>query len=209
MGNTKKSFLIGCLLGLIPVLIYGHFKFKQNDVIPSYDIAYENPSYLSSDIIKKDLEITTTPTPTFEIKILTPTPTQRIIEKEVVKTESVKANTSKHVEFHTPDEVRLTIEKYANEYGVNKEIMLIIAKCESGFKANATNGSFGGIYQFLTTTWVSNRKAMGLDPDPNLRFNADEAVKTAAFKMAKDGFGAWPACSQKAFRSLNIASKDI
>jgi len=97
-----------------------------------------------------------------------------------------------------PNNVIEIIEKYANFYGVDKNMMIYIANCESGFRTNAVNGPYAGIYQFLTSTWVSNRKAMGLDPDPNLRYDLEETVKTAAFKMSRDGFSAWPVCQNKA-----------
>lgn len=103
----------------------------------------------------------------------------------------------------TPTEdINSLIQKYADQYGVDANIMKIIANCESGFRQEAVNGNFGGMYQFLASTWSSNRKAMGLDPNPNLRFNGEEAIKTAAFKMGRDGYGAWPSCSQKAFALL-------
>lgn len=103
----------------------------------------------------------------------------------------------------TPTEdINSLIQKYADQYGVDANIMKIIANCESGFRQEAVNGNFGGMYQFLASTWSSNRKAMGLDPNPNLRFNGEEAIKTAAFKMGRDGYGAWPSCSQKAFTLL-------
>lgn len=88
-------------------------------------------------------------------------------------------------------------QKYGAEYGVDPVIMQKIASCESGERADATNGPYGGMFQFVASTWSSNRKAMGEDPNPDLRFDAEEAVKTAAFKMSRDGFGAWPACSRK------------
>jgi soluble lytic murein transglycosylase-like protein len=103
-----------------------------------------------------------------------------------------------------PAELEALVEQYATQYGARKDIMLIIMKCESGYNPNASNGSFAGLYQFMASTWVSNRNAMGLDPNPALRYNAEEAVKTAAFKMGRDGYGAWPACSAKAFAQLGI-----
>lgn len=98
------------------------------------------------------------------------------------------------------------IRKYAAEYGANADVMVSIARCESGFNANAVSpsGSYKGIYQFVTSTWQSNRREMGLDDNPNLMFNLEEAIKTAAFKMGRDGYGAWPVCSQKAFASLAL-----
>jgi len=98
------------------------------------------------------------------------------------------------------------IHKYAAEYGVSAEIMIGIANCESGMNAGAVSpsGSYKGIYQFVTSTWQSNREAMGLSADPALMFNAEEAVRTAAFKMSRDGYGAWPVCSQNAMNALAL-----
>ncbi len=87
--------------------------------------------------------------------------------------------------------------KYSQEYGVSKDLLVKIAACESGFNPGAQNGPYGGMFQFLASTWVSNRKAMGLDPNPNLRYNSEEAIRTAAFKISRDGAGAWPVCSRK------------
>jgi len=98
------------------------------------------------------------------------------------------------------------IRKYAAQYGANSEIMIAIARCESGFNANAVSasGSYKGIYQFVASTWQSNRHEMGMDESPSLMFNPEEAIKTAAFKMGRDGYGAWPVCSQKAFNNLAL-----
>jgi soluble lytic murein transglycosylase-like protein len=86
--------------------------------------------------------------------------------------------------------------KYSQEYGVSKTVLIKIAACESGFNPNAQNGPYAGMFQFLSNTWISNRRAMGLDASPNLRYNAKESIKTAAFKISKDGTGAWPVCSR-------------
>lgn len=99
-----------------------------------------------------------------------------------------------------PSALDSLFEKYGAEYGLSPTMLKHIAKCESGLRPEAlsTNGLYGGLFQFVSSTWSSNRKAMGLDPDPALRFNAEEAIKTAAFKMSRDGVGAWPVCGRKA-----------
>lgn len=51
-----------------------------------------------------------------------------------------------------------------------------------------------GMYQFAAQTWQSTRTAMGLDPNPELRMNAEESIKTAAYKIANGGIQAWPNC---------------
>ncbi len=93
-----------------------------------------------------------------------------------------------------PGEVENMINGYAAQYGVDPNLMKSIAKCESRFNANAVNGSHAGMYQFKDTTWVSTRRAMGLDTNPELRFDAQEATKTAAFKLAHGGKQAWAQC---------------
>lgn len=95
-----------------------------------------------------------------------------------------------------PEYIQSMIEKYASEYKANPALMSRIARCESGYRADAVSstGAYVGLYQFHAVTWISNRNAMGLDPDPSLRVSAEEAVRTAAFKMGRDGYDAWPVC---------------
>ena len=93
-------------------------------------------------------------------------------------------------------ELQALFTKYGSEYGVDEQLLEKIAHCESGFNPQAVNGPYGGMYQFLVSTWISNRKAMGLDPDPSLRFDAEEAIKTTAYKISKDGTNAWPVCGR-------------
>lgn len=137
-------------------------------------------------------------TPHPEVAVYTankPTSTPKTDNINHAAVEIVHADARAVPQQTSPDEVRALIIKYAREYGVSSSKMLSIAQCESGLNPDAVNGSFGGIYQFLASTWQSNRQAMGLDDDPSLRFSVEEAVKTAAFKMSRDGFGAWPVCS--------------
>ena len=84
--------------------------------------------------------------------------------------------------------------KYGNEYGLSVEKLKKIAGCESGLRLDAVNYIYAGLFQFAPATWRSNRKAMGLDDNINLRFDAEESIRTAAFKIARDGTGAWPVC---------------
>lgn len=89
-------------------------------------------------------------------------------------------------------------ETYAAAYNVPKSTLTTIAGCESRHNPNAVSPSkaYGGLYQFSASTWASTRNAMGLDPNPELRFNPEEAIKTAAFKIANGGIKAWPTCSR-------------
>lgn len=86
--------------------------------------------------------------------------------------------------------------KYSNEYSVDKELLKRIAKCESGLNPNASTSLYAGLYQFSESLWVSTRTLMGHNSDPNLRFDAQEAIRTAAFMISQNHLGIWPNCNK-------------
>jgi soluble lytic murein transglycosylase-like protein len=87
--------------------------------------------------------------------------------------------------------------QYGNEYGVDPEKLKKIAYCESHYDPAAASGPYLGMYQYLASTWTSTRTAMGLNGDPALRANAEESIRTTAWKIAQGGIGAWPVCGKK------------
>ena len=99
-----------------------------------------------------------------------------------------------------PEELENLFTQYATEYQVSSDTLKIIANCESKFNPTiqSKNGLYGGLFQYSKSTWISTRKAMGLDENPELRFDAEEAIKTTAFKIANGGIGAWTHCAKKA-----------
>lgn len=122
--------------------------------------------------------------------------------KAFVKTTTLPKTTPVVITVAAPNPSHLDslYTQYAQQYGVPLSTLQIIANCESRHNATALskNGLYGGLFQFSASTWRSNRTAMGLDTNPELRFNAEEAIKTAAFKISRDGVGAWPTCGKKA-----------
>jgi hypothetical protein len=86
--------------------------------------------------------------------------------------------------------------KYSNHYSIDRNKLWLIAVCESNLHPNSVNGIYGGLFQFAASSWRSTRSAMNEDSDPNLRFNPEEAIKTAAFKMSVSGYAAWPVCGK-------------
>ena len=68
-------------------------------------------------------------------------------------------------------------------FGEHAEKAIKVAKCESGLNPNAKNkhSTASGVFQIIKGTWIGNRKAMGLDTDLSLRFNAEENIKTAKY----------------------------
>ncbi|MGH9857490.1 MAG: transglycosylase family protein, partial [Acidobacteriota bacterium] len=85
-------------------------------------------------------------------------------------------------------------DKYSSEFNIDKEDLKRIAQCESGFNSASDTGVYAGMFQFHANTWTSTRNAMGLDANPELRKNAEEAIRTAAYKVSHGGRGAWPNC---------------
>ncbi len=135
-----------------------------------------------------------------DFKVLAyPCPSPTSIPKTVTKQSLENGSNRMQSTPVAPETIEDYVRQYGSEYNVDSNLLKRIAHCESGFNAQAIspNGLYAGLFQFVDTTWISNRKAMGLDPNPDLRFNAEEAVKTAAFKIARDGTGAWPVCGKR------------
>lgn len=96
-----------------------------------------------------------------------------------------------------PADLEPLFNTYASAFNVEANKLKAIANCESHFNPGANSGLYGGMYQFSASTWASTRNAMGQDPNPDLRFSAEEAIETAAFKIAAGGIRAWPVCGKK------------
>lgn len=94
----------------------------------------------------------------------------------------------------TSEQINGFIERFAAQYQVSADILRHIALCESGFNPLAFNSGYGGLYQFAFITWQNLRTEMGEDPEEVLRFNAEEAVQTAAYVLHKGSDGIWPNC---------------
>lgn len=120
--------------------------------------------------------ITPTPTPTPEPTLI-PTATPTAVPAIPVVTD-----------------LETLFSKYSNEYHVAADELKKIARCESGFNSGAINGVYYGMFQFLDRSWINIRAAMGLDTNPDLRNNAEEAIRTAAFMLSRGQQNAWPNC---------------
>lgn len=141
---------------------------------------------------------TVTPTPAKSETHVAAAPTQEPVAAAPTVTPtaipSPTATPTPQATVAAPAELDPFFDKYASEYGIDKEDLKRIAKCEAGFNSQADTGLYAGMYQFHAQTWASTRNTMGLDPNPDLRKNAEESIKTAAFKIKNGGRGAWPNC---------------
>lgn len=86
------------------------------------------------------------------------------------------------------------IEQFAGQHGVDPNVLRHIAVCESGFNPLAENLAYAGLYQFTPSAWKKYRGLLGEDTDPDLRFNAEEAIQTAAYVLSINQAYIWPNC---------------
>lgn len=126
---------------------------------------------------------------------LSPTPTSAPIQTAIPTTTPQPTATPVPLpKIIAPAELEPFFAKYAAEYGVDANLLKRIAKCEAHFNSQSDTGTYAGMYQFMAGTWISARGRMGMDPNPDLRKNAEESIRTAAFMIANGQKGAWPNC---------------
>lgn len=169
---------------IFPVLIFSVFILFYFYVLHQRNIRKEKisegifPSPTQKILSESDyVVITETPIPTPTLKpSLTPSPT--IPPKA------------------TWSQLEAWFAKYASEQSVSVDMLKRIASCESGYNPNAVNGPYGGMFQFSSSTWISTRTFMNRDPNPVLRFDAEQSIMTAAVRLATMGKAAWPNCGK-------------
>lgn len=144
-----------------------------------------------------------TPSPTVDVEVemleevvvvaVTATPSASPTPKKIVPTPTLKPSPT----AATSQEINSYIEKYGSQYSVDKDVLRHMALCESGFNSSAVNNIYVGLFQFGESSWKSNRKEMGEDASTDLRFSAEESVKTASYAISKGREGMWPNCVPK------------
>ena len=142
-------------------------------------------SPLPDKIHTKTLGVIATSTPTITLPPtltpIPPTPTQTSTPTPIIITST------------TLDKL---FTKYSSEYSVDKELMKRIAYCESQLNPQASTSQYAGLYQFSESLWISTRTLMGQNSDPDLRFNAEESIRTAAFMISQNHLYIWPNCNK-------------
>lgn len=135
---------------------------------------------------------------------ISPPPSLTPLEYSVISETPVPTSTPRPTPTPKPSPIILSssqiedlFTKYADTQSISRELLKSIAACESGFNPGARYGPYGGLYQFSEGTWILTRRKMNLDTDTALRFIPEEAIKTAAFKIATQGVYAWPFCSKR------------
>jgi len=156
----------------------------QNTNISPTPTIFEKQETTDASAPSPTTQPTTTPVP----PTATPTPT-------VLPTATPTPSPEPTITTSSTD-LETLFNRYSAQYNVSKDELEKIASCESGQRADAQspNGDYLGMYQFAASSWSSTRSAMGQDPNPDLRTNADEAIKTAAFMLSRGQENAWPNC---------------
>lgn len=126
-----------------------------------------------------------------------PTPTSTPIPTPRPRPTATPSPTPIPVPKYSSEQIYHLIDQYAGEYHVDPNVLRHIAICETGFNPSAKNHIYAGLFQYDAPTWKAFRKLQGLDPDPDLRYNAQEAVRTTAYLLSQNRAYLWPNCTPK------------
>lgn len=150
---------------------------------------------ISKTTVKPTSKPTLTPTPT-TTSTPSPTPSLSPVVTSTPSPTPIPTLTTNAVATFTDEQISSLYNKYGAEYGVSSDLLRHIAECESGSDPFIINpaGPYVGLYQFGGPAWANYRSQMGLDTNPALRTNAEEAVRTAAFVLKKNEAYIWPKC---------------
>lgn len=125
----------------------------------------------------------------------TETPVPTIGPTSTPKPTAISTSTPLPQPKYTSEEINGFIERFAAQYNVSPHVLRYIATCESGFRAEAYKAGYAGLFQFGSITWKNIRSQIGEDTNPDLRYNAEEAVQTAAYAISVGKTSIWPNCA--------------
>lgn len=190
--------IFSALLGLQLLLPHESDEARANEKEKKIPILSAFGQWQESRIVRPIPSGNPTPLPTFTpTPTNTPTPTPTPTNTPTPSpTPTATPTPTPYVAPPSPGELDGYFQKYSQEYGIDEQLLRKIAHCESGYNTTSHNTTYdyAGMYQFSRDTWTSTRQHMGADANPDLRFNAEEAIKTAAFKISRGGQNAWANC---------------
>lgn len=125
------------------------------------------------------------PQPTISLATPTPQPTAMPTPTATPIPQAIITNST---------DLETLFSTYSSQYNVSEDLLKKIASCESGFTSTSDTGVYAGMFQFSSGTWESIRGVMGLDGNPDLRKNPEEAIRTAAYMLSRGEQNAWPNC---------------
>jgi hypothetical protein len=174
VGKDIKYLLLVSVILLSAEAVYFHLIRPKTYVLGEREAATASPT--ASPSPSPTPEPTVAPTPKV---VPTPKPTPTPVPQPTFSSQQIN-------EF---------IDRFAAQYSVSPHVLRHIALCESGFNPSAYYVGYAGLYQFGPATWKNLRIKMGEDPNMALRYNAEEAVQTAAYALSTGKTGIWPNCA--------------
>jgi len=185
MKPVKKYFFLGVLVivvSILTVFIVNLVSGQQKERVLGFVF---KPTPTPTPTLTPTPTPTSTPTPT-----PSPTPSPRPTPTPTI----TPTPTPFPQPTYNSEQINAFIERFGSQYGVDPNVLRYVAVCESNFNPAAINGPYAGLYQFSSITWKNNRQLMSEETNTDLRFNAEEAVQTAAFIISIGRGSIWPNC---------------
>ena len=181
--KTFTGFLIGMFFGFLIFNLGARVALENSEVkIVQAVEPDESPTRAQSPLPTPTSTPKSTPTPK-PTATSTPTP--------------VPTPTPMPQPSFTEEQINGFIERFSSQYSIDPNELRHIALCESGLNPFAYNSGYAGLFQFGSTTWRGYRNGLNEDPNPELRFNAEEAVQTASYALSLGKRHIWPNCVPK------------
>ncbi len=174
---TSASFCAWLSNPLVPTHIYGQnpvdlsIKFKSPIVINMTKLQWQAPepeliSPIPTEVYAKEATESAQPTPPpdpYRVPAGFPAPATEL-QKRVVKT-------------------------IREVWGEDADTGIKLAFCESGYGSNVENqvSSARGVFQFIKSTWITERKRMDRPTDLALRFDIQENIETGFSHFKRNG----------------------
>ena len=158
-------------------------------------VAFGQREMISNPVLGDDSSTLLSPLAgTENLPTYTPTPIEEPIPTPTPKPTRQPTPTPKPQPQFSAAEISGFTDQYGILYGVDANVVRHVVLCESGLNPAAKNGPYAGLFQFDARTWQIYRVKMGLSADPNLRYHAEEAVKTGTYVLSLQKTGLWPNC---------------
>ncbi len=192
MWNTPK------IVGIFAILIIG-LSLLASTQLYTEDRALKRAQELANESslsITPNQDFLLANAPTIDYIVITNTPTPSPTPRPPTPTSRPTPTPSLTPYPATGIDIDRWFDQYSKQQSVNQELLKRIARCESGFNAQSRNGIYGGLFQFSESSWQGMRQTMNLSTDTSLRFQPEEAIKTAAFALATHGPSLWANCAK-------------
>ena len=94
-----------------------------------------------------------------------------------------------------PPSAAKIIHKWADYYGVDKDLAVRIAHAESGLNCKVQNkkSSAGGLFQFINSTFLSTQKRLGKPQDISRKYDCNENAQLGIYLLSKGELRHWNA----------------